>query len=97
MGEGARGFFVSGPYPFPQAPIPNSLKGLKKGRESRALGPVFPGQLMRGLGGGLGGGGGTPYKKFPPASPKTSLREPVRYKGHRGLRRPQATQRQAIR
>jgi 4-oxalocrotonate tautomerase len=28
LGEGAKGFFVSGPYPLPQTPTPNPLKGV---------------------------------------------------------------------
>jgi hypothetical protein len=33
LGEGAKGFFVRGPYPYeklPQTPAPNPLRGKKK-------------------------------------------------------------------
>ena len=31
LGVGAKGFFVSGPYHFPQTPIPNPLQGSGRG------------------------------------------------------------------
>ncbi len=43
LGEGAKGFFVSGPYPLPQTPTLNPLSFDLVG-EGGAKGPAFPHQ-----------------------------------------------------
>ncbi len=50
------GFFVSGPYPLPQAPTPNPLRGFILAGEGGATGSAFS-RPLKGLGGGAWGEG----------------------------------------
>jgi hypothetical protein len=50
VGEGAKGFFVSGPYPLPQSPTPNPVSfggtGVRRGGEI-SQGPGYFELLVR--------------------------------------------------
>jgi len=64
LGEGAKGFFVSGPYPLPQTPTPNPLWVYILPEKAGPEAPPPPANLS-GLGGRGGGRAGSTYKKGP--------------------------------
>ncbi len=76
LGEGAKGFFVSGPYPLPQAPTPNPLRGFILAGEGGATGSAFSGPL-KGWVGGVGGGQGTAFPALPPYTSSESIPQKI--------------------